>query len=312
VRRLSLIGAPLLLLFGCSVLVKIDEDKYLPGNGDGDGNGGSGGAGVSSNGGISDMGGSGGSADGGLGGLTFGDGGGGAGGTGGTGGTVEIPEPRHYYPLDGNLMNLGTPDGDDNLLPEASISGGNWITSGAVSNQAFEVTTGHWLQLEPFITSQSPFTLSWWFVVTRDEYMALVSKAINTAGNGGYTVFSENSYINIRVDDVGYNKIDTPVMHPDAGEGVWTHIVLAFHENISATQDYLAVWVNGEIAEERTEVLSGDFMNNTAYVRFGVQEEFADPPSLFYDFEGVVDEIRVYNQVLTTDQVRALYDLDRN
>lgn len=310
-RRLSLIGAPLLLLFGCSVLVEIDEGKYLPGNGDGDGdtNGGSGGGGgISSNGGSPAMtGGLGGSADGG--GLSFGGDGGGP--SGGSGGTIDLPDPRHYYPLDGNLMNFGTPNGDDNLLPEASISGGNWITSGAVSGQAFEVTPGHWLQLEPFITSQSPFTLSFWFVVTRDEYMALVSKAVNNQGNGGYTVFSENSYINVRVDDVGYNKVDTPVQHPNASAGVWTHIVLAFHENISATQDYLAVWVNGELAEERTEVLPGDFLNNTAYVRFGVQEEATDP-SIFYDFEGVVDEIRVYDQILTSEQVRGLYEFDRH
>jgi hypothetical protein len=231
------------------------------------------------------------------------------GGTGG-GGVVELPLPRHYYPLDGDFKDYGEPSETDANLPDASTSGGNWITSGAISKQAYQITTGNWLQLEPLVTSESPFTLSWWFVVEKDQYQALVSKMVNGLGNGGYLVFSENNYVNVRIDDTGFLKFGTPTLHPDASMGQWTHIVLAFHENISGTNDYLAVWINGEVALETTEVITGDAINNTAYVRFGVQEE-AGMESGFQDFEGLVDEIRVYNEVLTSAQVKALYDQDK-
>jgi hypothetical protein len=299
----------LLLGSGCSLLVTIDEDKYM-GGGDDSPSGGTQSGNGGSTGGVTNTGGSGGSPTGGTGGSeTGGAPGGGGEGTGGgnTGGgsggePVEIPDPLHYYPLDGS----GDDEGDaETPLPATTTDGNGWRPGSGVRGGAYEVPSpgqNHYLGLNPQVASTNPFTISWWYSATIDNYLALVSKNIDSAG---WDLVSDPSgQPRVRVGNSDQYFFDADL--PSANSGVWTHVAVSIHENASASQDRLQVWINGERFLNETVIFSSTAINPTPSVRFGFQEGSTNLP-----FAGFIDEIRVYDEVLTNEQVRALYELDR-
>lgn len=283
--------------------MQLDEDEYSGEFGaTGGDSGDSGGAGAGDGDGDGDVVSGGGSTSGGG---SIGPGGdGGNSGGGGTGGSpVDLPAPWHYYPLDGDFLDAGR--GPD--LPHASASTGNFV-QGAISGTAWEISTGNWLQLEPRITEDSPFTISWWFAMNPDlatTYFTLISKVIHDSEEGGYALFSDQYYVNARLgsgsstDDFG-----SPDQHTN--DGTWNHLVLVLEEFVSGQQDYFAVWLNGQPIIERAESIP-DVLNSIAYVRFGTQES----SGWFQGFAGSIDEIRVYDERLSPEQIELLYEMDK-
>src|SRR5690606_5969299 len=110
-------------------------------------------------GGSMDTGGAGGSPMGGTGGAPTGGAPGGGGQTGGSdsGGTggepVELPDPLHYYPLDGSVDDQGSAT---SLLAATITDPNGWRPTSGVSGGAYEVPSpgqNHYLGLSPEVTS---------------------------------------------------------------------------------------------------------------------------------------------------------------
>src|SRR5690606_9573783 len=128
-----------------------------------------------------------------------------------------------------------------------------------------------------------------------------VSKNIDS--NGWDLVSDPSGQPRVRVGNSDQFFFDADL--PAANSGTWTHVALSIHENWSASQDRLRVWINGESVFNEVVVFSATAINPTPSVRFGFQEGSTNLP-----FAGYVDEIRVYDEILSHEQVRALSEMD--
>lgn len=317
-RRPPPLSLALLFVAGCSALVQIDDDKYLGGGaslGDGDGDGAGGGLGD----GDADLGGGPGDGDGdtggvgdgdgdepsgGMGGAPFGgSGGGGTGGgtgDGGTGGTpVSIVDPVHYYPLDGTIDDFGSGDplsaivtSNVTLLPSAGLAGGS---------VEIPASNDEYLSLDPAVGNTNPFTVSWWFIPSKDGYITLAHRIPTQQSIDSWELILDTQSPRLKIGGTEYHfEYDFPSM----SEGVWTHVVFGYHDMASGTNDHFKIWVNGTLVLDRTLVLTTSAVVTGAGIVFGQSIGGTEP------FWGFIDEIRVYDSLLTDGEVENLYLYD--
>lgn len=323
-RRPLPLSVALLFVASCSALVQIDDDKYLggggsPGDGDGDGDGAGGGLGD----GDGDLGGGPGDGDGdgdgdtggvghgdgdqpsgGMGGASVGgSGGGGSGGStggGGTGGTpINIVPPVHYYPLDGNTDDFGSGDS----LAASITSNVTLLPSGGLAGGSVEIPASNdeYLSLDPAVGNTNPYTLSWWFIQSKDGYITLAHRIPTPQSIDSWELILDTRP-RLKVGGTEYNfEYD----FPSASTGVWTHVVFGYRDMESGTNDHFKVWVNGTLVLDQTLVLSTSAVVSGAGIVFGQSSGGGTEP-----FWGYIDEIRVYDSLLTDAEVGNLYLYD--
>lgn len=315
-RTLSLTLA-ILFVAGCSALVRIDDDKYLRGGGvtlgDRDGTGGDlgdgddlgdGGSMPGDGDGDVETGGSGGGGDGdgdgdepkgGMGGE------GASGSGGGTGGTpIEIPDPVHYYPLDEDTHDYGT----GAALSATASNNVTWHPTSGVAGGTLEIPASNdgYLALDPAVGNTNPYTISWWFISSKDGYITLAHRIPAPQSPDSWEVILDTTFPRLKLSGVEY-EID--YKFPLMSEGVWTHMVYAFHENPTSTADHFKVWVNGAVVLEQTLVLATRAVVTGEGIVFGQSIGGTDP------FFGLIDEIRVYDTFLDDADVQNLYLYDK-
>ena len=307
--------------------MQIDDDKYLGGEaalGDGDGDGAGGGlgdgdgdigggpgdgdgdtGGVGDSGGVGVGDGDGDEPSGGMGGASVG--GGSTGGTGGsdtggtgTGGTpIIIVDPVHYYPLDGNVDDFGSGDSlsatvtsNVTLLPDAGLSGGS-VEIPASNNE--------YLSLDPAVGNTNPYTISWWFIPSKDGYITLAHRISTEQPEDSWELILDTQSPRLKVGGTEYHfEYD----FPSASEGVWTHVVFGYYNMETGTNDHFKIWVNGTLVLDQTLVLSTSAVVTGAGIVFGQSMGGTEP------FWGYIDEIRVYDSFLTDTEVENLYLYD--
>lgn len=326
----------LLFVASCSALVQIDDEKYLGGGGSsgdggglgdgdadtggdaGDGDGGGGTGGVGDGDGDGDIGGDGDEPSGGMGGAPAGGsggdgsgGGGSGGGTGGdgtggdgtggdgTGGTpITIVEPVHYYPLNGNTDDLGSGDAlsatitsNVTILPNTGLVGGS---------AEIPASNDQYLSLDPAVGNTNPFTISWWFIPSKDGYITLAHRIPGPQSEDSWELILDDRP-RLKLGGTEYNfEYD----FPSASEGVWTHLVFGYHDMETGTNDHFKVWVNGAPVLDQTLVLDTSAVVAGPGIVFGQSIGGTDP------FFGIIDEIRVYDSLLSDSEVEDLYLYD--
>jgi hypothetical protein len=330
-RRAHPLSGALLLAASCSALVQIDDDKYLGGGaslgdgaggglgdgdgdmvgglggGDGDGDTGGVGDGDGDTGGVGD--GDGDEPSGGIGGAPVGGSGGGDTGGVGTGGStggsgaggtpISIVEPVHYYPLDSNFDDFGSGNslsaiGTSNvtLHPNAGLTGGSL---------EIPASNDEHLSLDQAVGNTDPFTISWWFIPSRDGYITLAHRIPTQQPINSWELILDQSP-RLKLGGTEYHFV---YAFPSMSEGVWTHIVFGYDDMETGTNDLFKVWVNGTLVLNRTLVLSTMAVVTGAGIVFGQSSGGGTEP-----FWGFIDEIRVYDSLLTDSQVENLYLYD--
>ncbi len=88
----------------------------------------------------------------------------------------------------------------------------------------------------------------------------------------------------------------------DPQNAAWYHVVLTYQENLGGPQDRLRLYVNSQLVIETIDELSDKTPeNDSAPLRFG------DNSANEADFQGMLDEIRVFRWELNSDEIQALY-----
>ena len=105
-----------------------------------------------------------------------------------------------------------------------------------------------------------------------------------------------NIYLSGRDDD-GDSFTEWVSGTPDAG---WNHVVGVY----DAVNNVVKLYINGSLADTATPTLNG-FDSGTAAARtIGAGLD----SSMQYFFDGLIDEVRLYDRALTTDQITNLYN----
>jgi len=140
-------------------------------------------------------------------------------------------------------------------------------------------------------------------------YFAIASKYKDTSNQIEYlfSIYDTTAQVLLYADDTGAGTvIQQRVTNSGISIGQWHHIV-ATH-NVST--DVMRIYVDG-VEPPATDVggpITGIF-TGTAKFSIGAVEAIGGAPGMFFD--GLIDEVRIYDRVLTPDEIKRLYNMGR-
>jgi hypothetical protein len=217
--------------------------------------------------------------------------GGGAGGSGGS-----LPAPVAYYPFDGTADDAAN-DYDGTLQGPGYVNG----QSGFGFALSFDGDDYVRVPDDPALDLTGALTVAAW--VRPDAgiggYSRAVSREQSGVGNRQYNlgVDATATYPRTVVDTTSTNSVDV-VGSTDVVDGDWHHVATTF----DAT-DGLRLYVDG--VEEDYAPASSPLVSRAADLVVGAPAQREGS----YYFDGLVDEVRVYDRALTASEVGTLFGL---
>ena len=95
------------------------------------------------------------------------------------------------------------------------------------------------------------------------------------------------------------------------GNKGWKHVVFTVTRSSSCTVNDIKLYIDGVQDTMSVDTSSGNTdvdINNTREFTIGT---FYDTGAITDFFQGAIDDVRVYNRILTTDEIKRLYNLGR-
>lgn len=211
-----------------------------------------------------------------------------------------------YYPLD---------DGSGTTATDTSVNGNNgtltngplWVTGQVGSAVDFDGTDDYIQKTDTAIQDfgdTDNFTLSGWFnrdTATTDDVI-LAKRSSLLAASAGYMVYLDDAtdQLIFEVSD-GTDEYSLTSVTTFTATG-WNHFVVVWDQDSAANSE---IYING-IANSATDSGTigniGDLSNAVSF-GIGVNSLAGD------DYDGKIDEIRVYDRTLSTDEIGQLYRL---
>ena len=242
---------------------------------------------------------------------------------------IEIPTNGMvlYLPFNGNVNDLSQSinNGIDNTLH-------NYVTGKKSQALDFNGTTD-FIKLTNSINSQNGLSFSFWLktrgAIATENNGSIVSKYSKTNDTRCFMVYSFGSgtakYDN-RLSAAFYSDGSTSTYYHDMtksylepGEllvypntflwtitnpqrlvvGEWTHCV------VNITQTAIETWINGKFCTAKTREYSSYYNSDYEPVLIGNNYDIGDGSN--NHFNGTLDELRIYNRVLTNDEIKTLF-----
>lgn len=185
---------------------------------------------------------------------------------------------------------------------DGTINGANWISAKIGSGLDFEETNnGDYVDVGAQSTydfDDEHFTLMAWIKV--EAYPADGAGAIIQKSNSldGYRLqIQGDGTINFITQHSSFKQMTTATVVPVAN---WTHITATYDGTTKK------IYLNGVF--DKGQAQSGNLtIDNTSKLWFGA---YSNSPNNS-NFDGIIDNIRIYNKSLTPDQIYALFRLGR-
>jgi Concanavalin A-like lectin/glucanases superfamily len=202
-----------------------------------------------------------------------------------------------YYPLDGNAI-------------DASGNGMNGTVAGATlttdrfgsAKSAYQFSGSNWIQLPDQILPVLPseLTLSAWVFAgnppftVQQQLMDLTTRR----GECGFTILPDSSgswVFGVHLQSAGWQNIQSPVT-PNA----WTHLAGTFKQG-----QYIQFWVNGTLVQSNS--IPGDTLFTLPGYELNSALGIYDwAPGPYLGFTGAMDDVRIYNRALSSEEVQQL------
>jgi hypothetical protein len=206
-----------------------------------------------------------------------------------------------YYPLDGNAIDA-TGNGMNGTVAGATLTTDRFGSA----NSAYQFSGSNWIQLPDGILPALPgeLTLSAWVLAGNGPFTAQqqVMDLTTRRGECGFTILpgTTGSYVfGVHLQNSGWQNIQSPVT-PNA----WTHLVGTFKQG-----QYIQFWVNG------TFVQSNSIPDDTLFTLPGYELNSALgvydwAPGPYLGFTGAIDDVRLYNRALSSEEVQQLEQVE--
>ena len=141
------------------------------------------------------------------------------------------------------------------------------------------------------------FSFDAWINTTdRTGAKILVDKRTSSTGYRGYSFFLMNGKLALQMADGTYTQYFSPV---SVADGNWHHIAVTVSR---ASQTGILFYLDGVDTQFGNPTLRPGSLNNNGLLRIGSQSF-----SLGYRFKGALDEIELFNRVLTKAEIVAIY-----
>ncbi len=213
-----------------------------------------------------------------------------------------------YWPLDDGTSGA-TPttaaDSSTNANTGTLTGGPTWTTGQIGSAVDFDGTDDYVTVADTDaldVTDGTHFTLTGWF--NRDTYTAdhtiIAKRNGQAAGDTGYVLYVDdtNDDVVFEVSD-GTDEYSRTSTSSFTATG-WQHVAAVFDDTLGMT-----IYINGTVNQDAASGTIGNIgsLANTVAFRSGAESDAGSP------FDGKLDEIRLYNRVLSPDEVNQLYRL---
>jgi len=206
-----------------------------------------------------------------------------------------------YYPLDGNAI-------------DASGNGMSGTVTGAIltvdrfgsAKSAYQFNGSNWIQLPDQILPALPpeLTLSAWVLAGNGPYIAQqeIIHLTSRRGECGLSILPDatGSWVfGAHLQNSGWQLIQT-----SGTPNTWTHLTGTFKQG-----QYIQFWVNGSLVQ------SNSIPNDTLFTLPGYELNSALgiydwAPAPYLGFAGAIDDVRIYNRALSSDEVQQLEQIE--
>lgn len=218
--------------------------------------------------------------------------------------------------LESGLVGHWTFDGKDMVSNVADRAGGNnGFLTGFTSTTTVVGKLGQALEFDgvndlvnlgsgAILNTGTPFTISWWSKL--DSFPAAfpsIGQFVSNSQEFEFGYSNSASYIDFWFGGSGSSWSPSRFSFPGAVPilGTWHFISITYNGSGATTRSNFSASVNGEPV---TLSAAGTFNDQTAVNYLG------NLPSLSTaDFDGSIDDVRVYNRVLSSSEVQKLYQL---
>lgn len=210
-----------------------------------------------------------------------------------------------YYPFNGNA-NDESGNGNDGKVYGATLT----TDRKGNANKAYSFNgIGNYIDcnLSPVFVNHQNLTISGWVSVEkRDEkyeYNVVVGN-LGNLGSGGYQVELSNVPYNIQPMYRDHANSDRKLQGVSIFENnAWNNFTVTYLS--SGTSTVISLYVNGVI--DNTATLNGSISyDNVSSLLIGTNKDGIDSRMQRF-FNGKIDDIRIYNRILTGPEIRALY-----
>ena len=203
-----------------------------------------------------------------------------------------------YWKLDGDLTDShGSNDG-------TAASGVTSLTSPGAINYApyFNGSSNSYIicdNLQWLNNTATAITMCAWVYTEQANHAYIISKGSNYSSNMGYHLYTTNTnptkvLANYRLTN-GQNNV---VLSQDLALNTWYHVVSTFDGTTGK------IYINGRLVN--TTIQSGFIGNATTSFTIGAPS--ADPTAWGYQWKGNIDEVGIWNRVLSPYEVSLLYN----
>ena len=191
-----------------------------------------------------------------------------------------------------------------------ALSGGNTNDKSVVGkiNKAlnFDGTTDYVTVPYDAVMDIDIVSISLWFKVnTLENLVRIFSKRHEANNRMSYGIGTDETGGNYRLEGFFYDENANSGSVKSAADlvtGVWYHVVTTFDTNFHGK-----IYVNGKFIAVDTTTWDSPLLVSADDLVIASETEFLATR----EFDGAIDDVRVYNSVLTFDQIRAIYNNGR-
>jgi len=201
-----------------------------------------------------------------------------------------------WYRMEGNANDetVNQPNSADTTDFGGTVNGGSFVSSAVTdvltetTGQAYESTGNEYIQY-PYTTPPAFNTITAWVLIIDKSDDFQIFSNFNSTGSDFTFLFTDGSNgIFCAIDNGG--SVGFP--NPDTGE--WYHVA------VTITTSDLELFIDGLSVNSDTHSL-GSIDN-------GRQYRTAKPPAVGFDGNGRVDDLRLYDRVLSQPEIKSIYD----
>ncbi len=135
-------------------------------------------------------------------------------------------------------------------------------------------------------------TVAVWIKPTTSAVKEIILKG-NTWATGNYELFQNNLNVSWRLNN---NAITSTTTTNPLSTSNWNHLVATYDKSASS----MKIYVNGKL--EKSDTYSTSLTPNNEPLHIAAYSDGS------YDFNGQIDDVRIYNYALTPLQVKQLYN----
>ncbi len=225
--------------------------------------------------------------------------------------------PSPGSPVGSAVADWGLDEGYSTTAHDASLnaldlalSTASWTNSGKFG-KAWDGTAANWMSISDAATAgkldfaaSDDFSISLWFKTNSStnpsvvEY--LLSKSESSAGYRISNISDSSGYLRFGVDDdTSWTPDDSVTTQTDVYDQNWHHLVVT-----KLGTSKLQLYLDGLLKSEDTSILATGTLANSITFYLG-DRNGADGGD---EFDGDLDNVRIYRSVLNADQVKAEYN----